>query len=63
MGRVSQAVNGCSKLLQGFLNELGPSFQLIVKCYYQVVITVGILKLLINEVGSFKVVIRYVVSS
>jgi hypothetical protein len=60
---VSQAVNGCSKLLQGFFNELGPSFQLSVEHSFQVVVTVAILKLLINAAGLFKVVIRCVIFS
>jgi hypothetical protein len=63
MGTMSQAVSGCSKLLQGFLNEPGPSFQLSVERCFQVVVTVAILKVLINAAGSFKVVIRYVAFS
>jgi hypothetical protein len=60
---VNQVVNGGSKLLQGFVNELGPSYQLSLEHCFQVVVIVAILKCLINTAGSFKVVIRYVAFS
>jgi hypothetical protein len=44
VGEVSQVVVGSSKLLQGFPDELGPSFPLIVERCFQVVVTAAILK-------------------
>jgi hypothetical protein len=44
MDRVSQVVCGSSEFLQGFPDELGPYFHLRVERFFQVVVTIAILK-------------------
>jgi hypothetical protein len=48
VGEVSQVVEGGDKLLQGFLDELGPFLHLSLEHYFQLVASVMILKCLGN---------------
>jgi hypothetical protein len=48
VGAVIQVVDGGSRLLHGFPEELGPSFQLRMELYSQVVVTIAMLKRLSN---------------
>lgn len=48
MGKVSQMVNGGDKLLQEFSDVLGHTFQLQLEPFFQVVVTLAIVKRLRN---------------